>query len=53
MKGNDMSKTKDILSSLTGTVWKIEVEDFPAVVVNDVHGGDLYQQGKAEYQIKK
>jgi fumarate hydratase subunit beta len=37
----------------TEAIHRLEVEDFPAVVVNDVHGGDLYQQGKAEYQIKK
>ena len=29
---------------------KLEVADFPAIVVNDVHGGDLYQEGKAKYQ---
>ncbi|MDQ3397818.1 MAG: fumarate hydratase C-terminal domain-containing protein, partial [Deinococcota bacterium] len=22
------------------------VEDFPAVVVNDIHGGDLYERGR-------
>jgi fumarate hydratase subunit beta len=37
----------------TEAIHRLEVEDFPAVVVNDVHGNDLYQQGKAEYQIKK
>jgi fumarate hydratase subunit beta len=37
----------------TEAIHRLEVKDFPAVVVNDVHGGDLYQQGKAEYQIKK
>ena len=31
---------------------RIEVEDFPAIVINDIHGGDLYKQGKAEYQSK-
>lgn len=30
----------------------LEVEDFPAIVVNDVYGGDLYEEGKARYQIK-
>jgi len=29
---------------------RIEVEDFPATVVNDMHGGDLYQEGKKQYQ---
>jgi fumarate hydratase subunit beta len=30
---------------------KIEVEDFPAVVINDIYGGDLYEEGKAAYRI--
>ena len=29
---------------------KMEVEDFPAVVVNDVFGNDLYQEGVEQYQ---
>jgi len=29
---------------------RLEVEDFPVTVVNDVHGGDLYQEGKAKYR---
>jgi fumarate hydratase subunit beta len=29
---------------------KMEVEDFPAVVVNDVAGNDLYQEGIKQYQ---
>ncbi len=31
-------------------VLRLEVEDFPAIVINDVHGGDLYQNGKARYR---
>jgi fumarate hydratase subunit beta len=31
---------------------RLEVENFPVTVINDIHGGDLYQQGKAKYQIK-
>ena len=31
---------------------RLEVEDFPVTVVNDIYGGDLYEQGKAKYQIK-
>jgi len=31
---------------------RLEVEKFPATVINDVRGGDLYEQGKAKYQIK-
>ena len=30
---------------------RIEVEDFPVTVVNDIYGGDLYQEGKAKYRI--
>ena len=30
---------------------RLEVEDFPATVVNDIYGGDLYQEGKARYRI--
>ncbi|HEY94926.1 MAG TPA: Fe-S-containing hydro-lyase [Dehalococcoidia bacterium] len=31
-------------------VRKIEVEDFPVVVVNDIYGADLYDDGKAAYR---
>ncbi len=30
---------------------RLEVEDLPVTVVNDIYGGDLYQQGKARYRI--
>ena len=29
---------------------KIEVENFPAVVINDMYGADLYEDGKAAYR---
>jgi fumarate hydratase subunit beta len=29
---------------------KLEVKDFPAIVINDTHGGDLYQQGREQYR---
>ena len=32
-------------------VYRLEVEDFPATVVNDIYGSDLYQKGKAKYRI--
>ena len=32
---------------------RIEVEDFPATVVNDIYGGDLYQEGKSKYREDK
>jgi len=31
-------------------VRELQVEDFPAVVVNDAAGADLYEQGMAEYR---
>ena len=32
---------------------RLEVEDFPVTVINDIYGGDLYQEGKAKYRINK
>jgi fumarate hydratase subunit beta len=34
----------------TEAVMRLEVEDFPAVVVNDVFGSDLYQIGVEQYR---
>jgi fumarate hydratase subunit beta len=34
----------------TEAIRRLEVEDFPAVVVNDMYGDDLLEQGKARYQ---
>jgi fumarate hydratase subunit beta len=36
----------------TEALRRLEVEDFPVTVINDIHGGDLYEQGKARYQVK-
>ena len=30
---------------------RIEVEDFPAQVINDIYGGDLYIEGKKKYRL--
>jgi len=30
---------------------RLEVEEFPATVVNDIYGGDLFQEGKARYSV--
>jgi fumarate hydratase subunit beta len=30
---------------------RLTVENFPATVVNDIYGGDLYEEGKAKYQM--
>ena len=29
---------------------RIEVADLPAIVINDIYGGDLYEEGKAKYR---
>lgn len=34
----------------TEAVRRLVVEDFPAVVVNDLHGGDLYRDGPARWR---
>jgi fumarate hydratase subunit beta len=34
----------------TEAIRVMEVEDFPVVVCNDIHGGDLLEQGKAQYR---
>ena len=31
---------------------RLEVEDFPVTVINDIYGGDLYEEGKAKYRGK-
>ncbi len=31
---------------------RLEVEDFPVTVINDIYGGDLYDEGKNKFQIK-
>jgi fumarate hydratase subunit beta len=31
---------------------RLEVENFPATVIDDIYGGDLYEQGKAKYRVK-
>jgi fumarate hydratase subunit beta len=33
----------------TEAIRRLEVESFPAIVLNDCHGGDLYQDGQKEY----
>jgi len=34
------------------SIRRLEVKDFPATVINDIYGGDLYEEGKAKYQRK-
>ncbi len=31
-------------------VLRLEVADLPVVVINDIYGGDLYEEGKAKYR---
>lgn len=33
----------------TEAIRRLEVEDFPVIVINDSHGGDLYAEGVAKY----
>ena len=35
----------------TEAVLRLEVEDFPVTVINDIYGGDLYQEGKIQYAV--
>lgn len=30
---------------------KLEVEEFPVTVINDIYGKDLYEEGKARYRV--
>ncbi len=32
---------------------RLEVMDFPAIVINDIYGGDLYEEGKNKYRRSK
>lgn len=34
----------------TEAIRKLEVEDFPALVANDIHGNDLYELGRKQYK---
>jgi len=29
---------------------RLRVEDFPAIVINDIYGGDAYEEGRTKYQ---
>jgi len=31
-------------------ILRLEVTNFPATVINDIHGGDLYEEGRAKYR---
>ena len=34
----------------TEAIRRLEVEDFPVIVINDIYGNDLLEQGKAQWQ---
>ena len=34
----------------TEAILRLNVEDFPAIVANDIYGEDLFERGKAEYR---
>jgi fumarate hydratase subunit beta len=34
----------------TEAILRLTVEDFPAIVANDIYGGDLFEQGRAKYK---
>ena len=34
-------------------ILRLNVEDFPAIVANDIYGEDLFEQGKARYQRRR
>jgi fumarate hydratase subunit beta len=34
-------------------VLRLEVKDFPVTVINDIHGRDLYEEGRDKYRINK
>jgi len=35
-----------------GAISRLEVANFPVTVINDIYGGDLYEEGKAKYKGK-
>ncbi len=37
----------------TEAIRRLEVENFPVIVANDMHGGDLLESGKARYQKRE
>lgn len=31
-------------------IYRLKVKDFPCIVINDMYGGDLYEEGKKQYR---
>jgi fumarate hydratase subunit beta len=34
-------------------VLRLEVKDYPATVINDIFGGDLYEEGRTKYRVSQ
>jgi fumarate hydratase subunit beta len=47
IKGVEMVAYEDLGPE---AIRRLTVEDLPAIVVNDIYGGDLYEEGKARYR---
>lgn len=37
----------------TEAIYRLVVEDFPAIVINDAYGGDLYEEGRKKYNLEQ
>ena len=37
----------------TEAIHRLVVEDFPAIVINDAYGGDLYEEGRKKYILEQ
>jgi len=50
---NSIKKSEVIAYEELGAeaIRRLVVEDFPAIVINDMYGGDLYEEGKAKYRV--
>jgi len=50
---NSIKKSEVIAYEELGAeaIRRLIVEDFPAIVINDMYGGDLYEEGKAKYRV--
>jgi len=50
VKSSEIVAYEDLV---TEAVHRLEVENFPVVVINDTRGGDLYREGRIRYQKKQ
>ncbi|MGL4534813.1 MAG: Fe-S-containing hydro-lyase [Fusobacteriaceae bacterium] len=50
IKSSEMIAYEDLGAE---AIRKLYVEDFPAIVINDVYGGDLYIEGQKQYSEEK